>query len=645
MSKNIEELKKEYDDIEVPKEIDFSIEKGILKGRNKRKRNNSYLGVAAGILICIMSFSIFGIREGKNSNKLYLEEPKEIELSTLGNKEKLLSILEKNPVGYRLGDMANVNITAVTAEKDSLNKSASDYSKTNNQVEGVEEEDIVNTDGEYIYSLNTLKKEVNIVKASPASKMNIVNKIKLEEGFVPIGMFIYEDYLILVGNQITPSNTKSNTIKDKIGLFSNIEKTIIYSIKDKKNIVNLRDISIEGGYVTSRITEDKLYIITSKYLYKDGILEDEKQGEVRIKDSASKEEIVNSYHNIKLLKEIASSYINITTIDLKNIQKKSVTETILGNPANIYCSNENLYIAGFNTQGNTSIYKYSLKHMKMVAQGEVLGTVLNQFSMDENNGFFRIATTKGNTQGMIKKGAVEEKSNNLFILDKDLKITGKLTDLAKGERIYSARFMGDKAYIVTFKEMDPLFVIDIKDPSNPKVLGELKIPGFSNYLHPYDENHLIGLGMETVLVNEGGEQRARPIGLKVSLFDVKDINNPKEEYKLIIGGEGSYSEATYNHKAFMFSKEKNLLSIPVNIKNGYNEIGKQGALLLNISLNGIKEKGVISHYSEGMNKSSEAYYQSFIKRTLYIEDVLYTISDSKIAAHDINTLNKISEVN
>src|SRR3989338_2141236 len=186
--------------------------------------------------------------------------------------------------------------------------------------------------------------------------------------------------------------------------------------------------------------------------------------------------------------------------------------------------------------------------------GEVPGRPLNQFSMDESGGYFRIATTS--QQNQLRDGS---SSNNVYILDSALKITGRLEGLAKGERIYSARFIGERGYMVTFKKVDPLFVIDLT-PTNPRVLGELKIPGFSDYLHPYDENHIIGVGKETG-ENEWGGISTK--GVKVALFDVTDVEKPKLVDQYEIGEQGTDSEALQDHKAFLFDKDKKLLVLPV----------------------------------------------------------------------------------
>lgn len=199
----------------------------------------------------------------------------------------------------------------------------------------------------------------------------------------------------------------------------------------------------------------------------------------------------------------------------------------------------------------TVIHKIAINQGNLEYQnfGEVTGQALNQFSMDENNGYFRIATTKNQTWPQFAEDDRKASYNNLYVLDKDLKTVGSVENLAEGEQIYSVRFMQDRAYMVTFKQMDPLFVIDLKDPKAPKVLGKLKIPGFSNYLHPYDENTLIGLGRDTKENEWGGATNG---GVKLSLFDVSDVENPKEIDSYVIGDSGASSIALDDHKAFFF---------------------------------------------------------------------------------------------
>jgi len=270
--------------------------------------------------------------------------------------------------------------------------------------------------------------------------------------------------------------------------------------------------------------------------------------------------------------------------------------------------------------------------------GEVPGRVLNQFSMDEYNENFRIATTTGDSWR-------DTSLNHLYVLNKNLEIIGSVDDLAQGERIYSVRFLGDRAYMVTFKQVDPLFVIDLENPKNPEVLGYLKITGFSNYLHPYDENHIIGIGREAT-------EQGRAQGVKIALFDVSDVENPIEISKYEVGAEWSEkhswsdSEALHDHKAVLFDKEKELLVIPISytryLNNDWDYKNReywQGAYVFKVNLEGIKLRGSVSHFQGDDNK-----WSFNVRRSLYMDNTLYTISNFKVKANDLESLDFMNEV-
>ncbi len=304
--------------------------------------------------------------------------------------------------------------------------------------------------------------------------------------------------------------------------------------------------------------------------------------------------------------------------------------------------------------------------------GEFSGHILNQFSMDEYKGNLRVATTSGETWN-------GNSLNHVYILDENLNLIGKLEDLAHGEKIYSVRFAQERAYIVTFKKVDPLFVIDVSDARNPKVLGYLKIPGYSDYLHPYDENHVIGIGKDAVDASESSSRNldfAWYQGVKISLFDVSDVENPYEQGKIIIGDRGTDSLVLSDHKALLFNKEKKVLVIPVSVAqinrskyrkcsneelenyNSYNycltphtygEQVWQGAYVLNIDLeNGVSVRGKVTHFDNEPKENEYEWrffdYRYQIQRSLFMDNVLYTVSQSKIKANDLNSLNEINKV-
>ena len=303
----------------------------------------------------------------------------------------------------------------------------------------------------------------------------------------------------------------------------------------------------------------------------------------------------------------------------------------------------------------TVIHKIGINkgNLKYKTSGEVTGVVLNQFSMDESDGYFRIATTKNRSWSSFMDNDQRQSYSNLYVLNENMKVVGKVEELAKGERIYSVRFMQNRAYLVTFKRVDPLFVIGLDDPTKPVVLGELKVPGYSSYLHPYDETTLIGLGKET---DDNGRVTG---GIKLSLFDVSDVSNPKEIDKFVLGDRNSNSIAINEHKAFLFSKDKNLLVIPVTMQEDVVEVQKSvifeedmiimppvrkyfnGAAIFNINKKGFELKGKIDHSNDD-NKSWNR--NSNVQRSLYIDNVLYTLSNKYLKANGLNDLNEIKSV-
>jgi len=273
-----------------------------------------------------------------------------------------------------------------------------------------------------------------------------------------------------------------------------------------------------------------------------------------------------------------STYTVITSLDISSKEAASFN-TLLSDIDEIYMNEKAIYLTDevynrwrydkMQERDYTYITKYDLnkKAISFVGCNRVYGTLLNQFSMDENNGYFRIATNEGDKYG-----------NNVYILDKQLKQVGKIEGLAKGEDIYSVRFDGNRGYVVTFEQVDPLFVLDLSDVKAPKVLGKLKIPGFSQYLHPIGDNLVVGIGRateENILRDEQGDERVtgvRATGIKLSLFDVKNPQEPKEINHIILGDSYAYSEALEDHTAVMVDKKRQVLAIPIYLR--YDEIKK-----------------------------------------------------------------------
>lgn len=579
----------------------------------------------------------------------------------------------------------------------------SDYSTTNTQVQGVDEADIVKTDGKFIYHVR--KGQIVIMRALPATSLGVESIISFTgEEFNPFEMYLDDKFLVVIGNyynqEIYPLK-KSISEKNKNYMpyyyGSNIVKAKVFDISDKKNPKQLREIEIEGDYVSSRKIGEKVYFVTSKYVNyylldsnKDEDLENYMKPLYR-DSKLGKNYIGLDYSKISYFPGVIEpNYMIIAELNIENLKSDLKVEAYLGAGGSLYVSENNLYAAALSykevvnskvetslesneklsiwfrprelTQ-STTIYRFSLKGgITYTGQGEVPGNILNQFSMDEKGDYFRIATTKGD----IWRDDEGTSKNNLYVLDSSMKITGKIEDIAPKEKIYSVRFMGDRAYMVTFRTVDPLFVIDLKDPKVPRILGKLKIPGYSEYLHPYDENHIIGFGKDAIEIpykDDKGkviDTNAYYLGMKISIFDVSDVTNPKEEYNTKIGGRGTDSELLNNHKALLFSKDKGLLAFPVTVLDTksevssssmpeYGEFSFQGAYVYNIDLTkGLMLKGKITHMTdEDYLKAGDYYYydsDKYVQRIIYIGDTLYTISDTKLLAHNMNTMVKLGEV-
>ncbi|MDD4801427.1 MAG: beta-propeller domain-containing protein [Syntrophomonas sp.] len=604
------------------------------------------------------------------------------ELPVIGTSENLLQLLAKfreNGLVNDYGTLRALEASPATNKQaankvESLAGADTQYSQTNVQVKGVDEADLVKTDGKYIYQVNQAK--VLIIEAVPADQMKVIAAIEFEDAeFKPIELYLADDNLIVVGSysRSIPILYDDNQIQAKQRYMPNrffqSTRGIVYDIKDKSHPVKVRELELEGSYLSSRLVYSSFYLLTNKHLEYYTIQEQPHLTPLwrdTVRGNGMLSEELGKIHYFPDC--ISPNYLTIAALDLKKPHEKADIHSYLGSGDQVYASLKNIYVAFDrydyaempisnekiryrSPDSSTAIYKFSLEPGKVnyYGSGSVPGTILNQFSMDETGDYFRIATTTGE----VWRSDQNTSRNNVYILDKDLKTCGKLEDIAPGEKIYSTRFMGDRAYMVTFKKVDPFFVLDMKDPNNPKILGKLKIPGYSDYLHPYDENHIIGFGKDTVQAYTwNGESQAFYQGMKVAVFDVTDVTNPVEMSRVFIGDRGTDSELLRNHKALLFSREKNLLAFPVKVmeiqnndagkQNGIPEYGSfafQGLYIYNIDLiNGLQFRGKITHLSvDDYLKSGNNWFdrEKIIERTLYIGDTLYTMSPDMIKAHDI----------
>ena len=488
-----------------------------------------------------------------------------------------------------------------------------DYSNTNVRQEGVDEADVAKTNGRYLYVLEDDGDYVSIVDTK-------TNMKKISEIKAPKDETIEEFYLIEKNKKVVMicSNSSDDDYEDveDVTRSSLISKqtegtqVVTYDVQDKKHPKKVGKVSQSGEYESSRISDGYLYLFSNYWVpenwkkkypstyipYVDGDL-------MKAKDIYLPEGTKGCMYEI------------ISAIDLKHPDKIADSKAIFSEGGDAYVSNKNIYYyeeewTGNGKQEKTLLRKLSYKKGKLavVAQKTFRGYLNDSFSIDEYDGYLRMVVTRGRT-------------NAVYVLDQKLKLTGKITNLAKDERVYSARFLGDTGYFVTYKETDPLFSVDLSNPKNPKILGRLKIPGFSNYLHFYGEDKLLGIGMD---VDKKGDVTD---GVKLSMFDISDKKNVKEEHKYTLKDVYS-TDVEWDYKAALIDVEKNIIGFPAGGEN------RQMYYLFSYT----EEKGFQCNMKEKIYGSD-----ALSTRGIYIKDRLYVIHGNVLKAYSLKTYKKVDD--
>lgn len=591
--------------------------------------------------------------------------------------------------GLEMAPMATMSQDSGASSRTS-NQSPS-YSQTNVQVQGVDEGDIVKTDGNYVYVLSQRDQKIRIIDARDQQKLTVIATIA-DETFMPRDLFIQGDTLVAIG-ALNTWNTPTPYMEDSAAKmmapmiyppFYSVQKTTVklYDVSVHTAPKVIRTVSFEGNALSTRLVDGKVIAVLNAGTRYYGYNMPDSGGKSVVPvydDSATgmKDEPIVDCSRVSILPRIPRpQYLVVAQIPLSATATIS-RSVILGNGDTIYVSEDNVYVAA--TQWNyfwgkgghgsseeqTTLYRFSLESngVEFSAHGSVPGHLLNQFSMDEYGDTFRVATTIGE-QWTGGTSSIPS-TNNLFVLNKDLETVGAVKNIAPGESIYAVRFLGKRAYMVTFKQIDPLFVIDLADARSPKILGKLKIPGYSNYLHPVDENHLIGFGKEVdesidkdKVHSDNAVYYTAVLGVKMGMFDVSDVANPKEIAKEVIGARGSDSPLLSDHKALFFDAERGVLAFPVTVYEGrstpkVNQYDPdtvatfQGAYVYNFSpANGFSLRGKITHHTpDEFMKSGDYWYDAQgldISRIFRIGSSIFTLSDAKIQSSSLSVLAPLS---
>lgn len=525
-------------------------------------------------------------------------------------------------------EIATLDGGAASNRTDKAIASGAGYLDTNTREEEVGEADIVKTDGNYLYILHGNKIRILDIR-NP--EMEELGTIRIGGNTDPVELYVKDDRLVVFYNETVQKN--SDQAEDSSAYGADAQSYTVaetYDLSDRSTPASLGKVQLGGYYRTVRISGDYIYLFSDYYA-----------------DYNATRKVAESYIPTVQGKTIASNciflpgtigtnqFLVVGSFSLKDPTQIIDSKAILSNGGDFYVSEDNIYVYEYvydekEEYDQTLIRKISYKEGKLkgVAQTKIWGQVKDSFCIDEYDGNLRLVTTVNPVNHYGKDGGIElydasveenGSSNALYILDKKLNVTGKIEKLAPNEEVYSARFMGKTAYFVTYEQVDPLFSADLSDPENPKILGALKIPGFSDYLHGYGEGRLLGIGMET---DEAGAQD----GVKLSLFDISDPTDVTEVQKTVL--EGFYAtDLSYNYKLAAIDSKQNLIGFSAYGDGTHYFIYRYD-----------EKEGFVCVLDKEVNS-----YGSEI-RGLYAGNRFYLVQGNAVESFDLNTFDKIDDI-
>ena len=559
-----------------------------------------------------------------------------------------------------------------------------EHSDTNVQVEGVDEADIVKTDGNYLYVLQGT--QLAIVNAYPAETMSMGSSVAIEGH--PLEMFLTDEHVVVFSSVPMEMVTGQQPVYDEYGYYGYqpMTKVTVLAHDGGSAPVTVQEHYFEGNYTSSRRIDSQVRTVLSSYYYAPFLQLWPNEW------SEDEDEMIGHYENLRLqnymaisratlddfipdryarengeLVEVAPScgdfyvptsgstawgYTNVASFDLNALESDAKTTTIVGMSDTVYSSHDGLFVAGhgFNetaftaaigsndpvSTSYTHVHKFDIATdpatPTYVASASVPGYVHDQFSLDEREGVLRMTTT----DTVVSKDEWDTQ-NHLFTLGPKMEALGAVTGLAPGEQVFSARFVGDRGYVVTFRQVDPLFVFDLSNPVTPVKMAELKIPGFSNYMHPIEGGDYL------LTVGQDGDEFGTIGAPALQLFDVRDPKAPKLAHKLVL--EQGWTEAQTNHKAFTFYQ--GMLALPFTSWE-YDGNGYETRLdLFDVNVDaGITLRGSVDHgalFSE--MTVDDCYYYGWginVRRGVFIEDYVYSISNGGIIVSNVGDMSPVS---
>lgn len=514
---------------------------------------------------------------------------------------------------YSANTMTQGAESAVSSSSDGTLSESRKYSETNVSVTGIDEGDIIKTDGTYIYILKQ-NQELFIVDADSMEQVGKLTPENYSESIEE--MYLDGTTLQLIG---TSYDTDLQSDSDVLYTVTTQGSTTLYTydVSDPGNIKPVGQVTQSGYYKSSRKNGGYVYLFTQ---YSPDVPDDSTQQE-RYVPSVNDELLSADSIYIPEICNQASSLV-ISSIDSDHPDRIVDSKAVVSGAEEFYVSGQTIYISNTDwsqeSGEQTQIVSFSYRDGQITAQaaGMVPGYLNDNFSMDEYENHLRVVSTSWDDNNYTD-------INALYVLDENLKITGKIENLAPDETIRSARFMGDTGYFVTYRQTDPLFSVDLSDPGNPQILGELKITGFSEYLHVYDDNLLLGIGWET------DPDTAETIGLKMSMFDISDPGNVIEKDKYVIKNVYT-SPAAYNYKAVMIDPEKNIFGFAYEA-GSTNDSDSQNYSIFSYD----KEQGFINEMTSNLNNENSDYLDLYTIRGLYIDSSFYLYTGESLIRFDM----------